>query len=111
MVFFILLILIEQSVSKSGESDQTPRSAASDLVLHCLSMSHTNDARLKWVKFLEEFPGRISVDSDLYHFYIAIIAVDWLYSAAKSSQNTLFQHSLMFHFLYEIVIIAGFPFV
>ena len=26
-----------------------PHSAASDLGLHCLSMSHKKDARLKWV--------------------------------------------------------------
>ena len=30
----------------SGELDQTPRSAASDLVLHCWPMSHKKDARL-----------------------------------------------------------------
>ena len=29
--------------------DQTPRSAASDLGLHCLPISHLWDARLKWV--------------------------------------------------------------
>ena len=32
--------------------DQTPRSAASDLGLHCLQMSHLWDARLKWVKLV-----------------------------------------------------------
>ena len=36
----------------SGDPDQTPRSAASDLGLHCLSMSHKKDARLIWVKSL-----------------------------------------------------------
>ena len=30
----------------SGESYQTPRFAASDMVLHCLPMSHKKDARL-----------------------------------------------------------------
>ena len=30
--------------------DQTPRSAASGLVLHCLSLSHRKNARLIWVK-------------------------------------------------------------
>ena len=32
------------------QPDQTPRFAASDLVLHCLPMSHKKDARLIWVK-------------------------------------------------------------
>ena len=31
------------------DPDQTPRSAASDLGLHCLPMSHLWDARHKWV--------------------------------------------------------------
>ena len=33
------------------DPDQTPRSAASDLSLHCLPMSQKWDARLIWVKF------------------------------------------------------------
>ena len=31
--------------ANSGEPDLTPRFAASDLVLHCLSLSHKKDAR------------------------------------------------------------------
>ena len=31
--------------------DETPRFAASHLVLFCLSMSYKKDARLLWVKF------------------------------------------------------------
>ena len=47
MVFFIFIkILIEHSVSKQWR----PHSAASDLDLHCLLMSHKKDARLIWVK-------------------------------------------------------------
>ena len=38
--------------ANSVDHDQTPRSAASDLVLHCLPMSHLWDARLKWVNVL-----------------------------------------------------------
>ena len=34
----------------SGEPDQMPRFVASDLVLHCLPMSHKKDSRLIWVK-------------------------------------------------------------
>ena len=48
MVFFIIIqILIERSVRKSGDPDQTPRSAAFDLGLHCLPMSNKKEARLK----------------------------------------------------------------
>ena len=35
----------------SGKPDQTPRFVTSDLVLHCLPMSHKKNARLKRVKF------------------------------------------------------------
>ena len=34
----------------SREPDQMPSIVASDLVLHCLPMSHKKDARLIWVK-------------------------------------------------------------
>ena len=36
--------------AKSREPGQTPPFVASDLVLHCLSMSHKSDTRLIWVK-------------------------------------------------------------
>ena len=39
----------KQTVSASGESDQMPRFAASDLVLYSLPMSQKKDARLIWV--------------------------------------------------------------
>ena len=35
-------------LANNGEPDQTPCFVASDLVLHCLSMSHKKDARLMW---------------------------------------------------------------
>ena len=35
--------------ANSVDPDQTPRSAVSDLGLHCLPMSHFWDARHKWV--------------------------------------------------------------
>ena len=47
MLFFILIqILIEFLQANSGDSDQTPHFAASDLGLHCLPMSHKKDASL-----------------------------------------------------------------
>ena len=39
---------------KSGDTDQTPHSVASDLGLHCLPMSHNRGARLIWVNHLRE---------------------------------------------------------
>ena len=50
-IFFIFIqFLIEYSVSNSGDPDQMPHSAVSDLGIHCLSMSHKMDARLIWVQ-------------------------------------------------------------
>ena len=43
---FLLKILY----ANSADPDQTPRSAASDLGLHCLHRSQKGDARLIWVK-------------------------------------------------------------
>ena len=37
--------------ANSGDPDQTPRSAASDLGLHCLSITLLRVSRLQWVKF------------------------------------------------------------
>ena len=39
-VFHLIQVLKEILYANSGEPDQTPRFAASDLVLHCLPMSH-----------------------------------------------------------------------
>ena len=38
--------------ANSGDPDQTPRSAASDLSLHCLPITLLGVSRLKWVKCL-----------------------------------------------------------
>ena len=39
-------------LANSGDPDQTPSSAPSDLGLHCLPMSHKKDARLIWVNYM-----------------------------------------------------------
>ena len=44
-ILIFIQILKETTVSNSREPDQTPRSAASDLILQCLWMSHKKDAR------------------------------------------------------------------
>ena len=50
--YFLLLWFIEIPVINTNivDSDQTPRSAASDRGLHCLPMSLFWEARHKWVK-------------------------------------------------------------
>ena len=50
----IITLFIEIPVvnANSVDPDQTPRAAASDLGLHCLSMSHLWDSRRKWVYVL-----------------------------------------------------------
>ena len=50
MVCFISIkILIEYSVANPGEQDQKLHSAASELGMHYLPMSHKKDAGVKWV--------------------------------------------------------------
>ena len=50
MVFLIfILISIDYLCPNSGDPDQMPRYAASDLGLQCVPMSHKKDARLIWV--------------------------------------------------------------
>ena len=51
VVFFIFIQIFKETsvTSKQCKPDQMPPFAASGLVLHCLPMSHKNDARLIWV--------------------------------------------------------------
>ena len=52
MIFFFLIqSWIKQSVTNNVDPDQTPHSAASELGLHCLHMSHKMDAWLILVNF------------------------------------------------------------
>ena len=39
--------------ANSGDPDQTPRSAASDLGLHCLSITLIGVSRLQWVSLIK----------------------------------------------------------
>ena len=41
---------IDELFANSADSDQTPRSAASDLGLHCLTITLLGVSRLQWVK-------------------------------------------------------------
>ena len=51
-IYKFIQLLKVHSVSKLAEvdSDQSPRSSASDLVLQCLSMPHKMDAWFIWIK-------------------------------------------------------------
>ena len=49
----IIFIEIPVFNANSVDPDQTPRSVASDLGLHCLPMSLLWDARLKWVTIVQ----------------------------------------------------------
>ena len=51
MLFFNLYLNFKRNLCANiGQPGQTPHFVASDLVFHCLLMSHKKDARLKWVK-------------------------------------------------------------
>ena len=41
--------------ANGGDPDQTPRSAASDLGLHCLQITHLCVSRLQWVNARDSF--------------------------------------------------------
>ena len=62
MVFFIFIkILIEIIDANSGDPDQTPLFAASDLGLYCLPMSHKKDARLIMVNTVQNHNVKIQI--------------------------------------------------
>ena len=57
--------------ANSGDHDYTPRSAASDLDLHCLPITLLQVSRLQWVKV----PDKIVADDILFLFiYLFIFA-------------------------------------
>ena len=52
--------------ANSGDPDQTPHSAASDLGLHCLPIFLLEVSRLQWVKV----PNNIVADNSLFFLII-----------------------------------------
>ena len=71
-IFIFIQILKEHSVSKRGDTDQTPLSAPSDLGLHCLPLSHKKDAILIWVKkFFKHFVGAV------FKLLVKCISLNW----------------------------------
>ena len=50
LVFIIMFVEISEFNANGVDPDQMPRSAASDLGLHCLPVSLLWDAMLKWIK-------------------------------------------------------------
>ena len=65
MVFFFFKFNKNVLCANSGDPDQTPHSAASDLGLHCLHMSHKKDVRLIWVNVVVDFsiPQRTALNA------------------------------------------------
>ena len=51
-LFYYFLKSLKIAVANSVDPDQTPRSAVSDLGLHCLQMSFLRDTRHKWDKVM-----------------------------------------------------------
>ena len=54
VIFICIQILINILCADSGDPDQMPRSAASDLGLHCFPMSHKKNARLIWINVVNK---------------------------------------------------------
>ena len=63
-------MLIDHSVTISGDPDQMPFSVVSDLALHCLPMPHKKEARLIWVNKLQN-----SFHSSAYFSYIRVHSI------------------------------------
>ena len=45
--------------ANSGDPDQMPHSVASDLGLHCLSITHLGVSQLQWVNELFKISGKV----------------------------------------------------
>ena len=62
----------------SVDPDQTPRSAESDLSLHCLPLSHLWDARHKWFKwYCSEITSKLSF----------LVYSPWTYSYRETKRS------------------------
>ena len=53
--------------ANSGDPDQTPRSAASDLDLHCLQITILGVSRLQWVNIFDNKKRGFNVDHDKFY--------------------------------------------
>ena len=62
--------------ANSGDPDQTPHSAASDLGLHCLPITLLRVSRLQWVKTAQENKSR----DILGKLFYSSENVCWVYS-------------------------------
>ena len=69
MNFDFIQILKYILEAKSEHSDRVPHSAASDLGLHCLPMSHKKDARLKWINSYVWGPAKNKVHFEFTYMY------------------------------------------
>ena len=55
--------------ANSGDPDQTPHSAASDMGLHCLPNTLLGVSRLQWDNSLFKYSFRRSILQNAVHFY------------------------------------------
>ena len=83
--------------ANSGDPDQTPRSAASDLGLHCLQMSPLWDARLIWVKpvFIRAKPPPplpLNSDGGPNYKHMFGVRTGVLYLIHETSQQNIYNH-------------------
>ena len=72
--------------ANSGDPDQTPHSAASDLGLHCLPVTLLRISRLQWVKQVGKEGMRVS---SVIHFFPHLPLFLSLLSFSSSSAHFL----------------------
>ena len=72
--FLLLSCSVELSElnANSVDPDQTPRSAASDLGLHCLPLTLLWDARLKWVKYENKYKRRYPENATITRYSLSV---------------------------------------
>ena len=87
MVFNIIIqVLIVHPFKQTV--DQTPRSVASDLGLHCLPTSHKKDDMLRWVKFClvsDRGKGFLTMGLKLFQLHIVMpMTLTGIYNLSES---------------------------
>ena len=68
--------------ANSGDLDQTPHSAASDLGLHCLSVTRLRVSSLQWVNTLW-----FQLQSKIYLYHLCLLVYNILYRQENKLQR------------------------
>ena len=79
--------------ANSGDPDQTPRSSASNLGLHCLPITLLGDFRLQWVN---QFAYQEEIKSNVYMYMINSFG-------AKLQTTVVVCFSFFFFFVFNII--------